>query len=76
MHNEFMAYIMQQPLNSVASYFVHVANRGSVMKAMPDLCAYVRDTKGITFEDAAGIFDSYAADRWGLRCGRVSLVVR
>ena len=76
MHNEFMAYIMQQPLNSVASYFVHVANRGSVMKAMPDLCAYVRDTKGITFEDAAGIFDSYADDRWGLRCGRVSLVVR
>lgn len=76
MHNEFMAYIMQQPLNSVASYFVHVANRGSVMKAIPELCAYVRATEGATFEDAAKIFDSYADSRWGLGCGRVSLIVR
>lgn len=76
MHNEFMAYIMQQPLSSVASYFVHVANRGSVMKAIPELCAYVRTTNGIPFEDAARIFDSYAQDRWGLNCGRVALIVR
>lgn len=76
MHNEFMAYIMQQPLNSVAAYFVHVANRGSVLKAIPELCAYVRATNGVAFEDAAAIFDSYAESRWGLGCGRVSLIVR
>ena len=76
MHNEFMAYIMQQPLSKVASYFVHLSNRGSVMKAMPDLCNYIRDTKGITFEDAARIFDTYAFDRWGLASGRVSLISR
>lgn len=76
MHNEFMAYIMQQPLASVAGYFVHLANRGSVMRAMPELCEYVRRTGGSTFEDAARVFDSYAFDNWGLSCGRVSLVER
>nr|MDE5899123.1 hypothetical protein [Treponemataceae bacterium] len=76
MHNEFMAYIMQQPLASVAAYFVHLANRGSVMRAMPELCAYVRGNGGSTFEDAARVFDAYAFDNWGLACGRVSLVER
>lgn len=76
MHNEFMAYIMQQPLSRISSYFVHLANRASVMKAIPDLCKYVRDTNGITFEDAGKIFDSYVYDRWGLSCGRVSLISR
>ena len=35
MHNEFMAYIMQQRLSEVANYFVHLANRRSVMKYTP-----------------------------------------
>lgn len=76
MHNEFMAYLMQQPLGGTGGYFVHLAGRGSVMRAMPELCAYVRRTSGAAFEDAARIFDSYAFDRWGLACGRVSLVTR
>lgn len=76
MHNEFMAYIMQQPLSAVAGYFVHCANRGSVMNYMPELSAWVRETKGITFEDAGRILDSYAFDSWGLSCGRVSLISR
>ena len=79
MHNEFMAYIMQQKLygsGGVASYFVHVANRKSVMDAIPELCEYVRATKGYTFEDAGKILDDYAFDNWGLACGRISLVSR
>ena len=76
MNNEFMAYIMQQPLSSVADYFVHLANRGSVMNAIPELCEYVRNTKGKTFEDAARIFESYAFDNFGLACGRVHLITR
>lgn len=77
MHNEFMAYIMQQKLygkNGVADYFVHCANRGSVIKAIPDLCAWVRRNGGKTFEDAGKVLDEYAFDRWGLACGRVALV--
>lgn len=76
MHNEFMAYIMQQPLGNVAQYFVHCANRGTVIKAMPDLSRWVRENNGETFEDAAKIMNSYAYDNWGLSCGRVALVTR
>lgn len=76
MQNEFMAYIMQQPLKKVAGYFVHCANRGSVMNYIPELCAWVRANNGITFEDAGKILDEYACDSWGLACGRVSLISR
>ena len=76
MHNEFMAYIMQQPLGNVAQYFVHCANRGTVINAMPDLSRWVRENNGETFEDAAKIMNSYAYDNWGLSCGRVALVTR
>lgn len=76
MHNEFMAYLMQQPLSGTADYFNHLANRGSVMRGEPELAAYVRKTKGIAFEDAARILDDYALTNWGLACGRVSLVRR
>ena len=44
MHNEFMAYIMQQNIKEVSKYFVHLANRGSVIKYTPKLAAYVRNT--------------------------------
>ena len=73
-HNEFMAYLMQQPLPEVADYFVHLANRGSVMKGIPELAAYVRRNNGMQFEDAARVLNDYAFDNWGLSCGRVSLV--
>lgn len=76
MKNEFMAYIMQQPLSGISKYFVHLANRGSVIKAMPELSAWVRQTEGITFEDAGKILDAYAFDNWGLRAGRVMLMSR
>ena len=73
-HNECMAYIMQQDLSSVASYFVGLANRASVQKAIPALAEHVRETRGIPFEDAAKVFDEYAFDNWGLSCGRVWLI--
>ena len=77
MKNEFMAYIMQQSLygkNGVANYFVHLANRKSVFEAIPDLCDFVRQTQGKTFEDAGKVLNDYAFDRWGLAAGRVSLI--
>ncbi|MGI5056815.1 hypothetical protein [Treponema socranskii] len=73
-HNEFMAYIMQQNVSAVAAYFVNLANWASVQKAIPSLAAYVRQTHGIPFEDAAKVFDEYAFDNWGLSCGRVWLI--
>ena len=73
-HNEFMAYIMQQNVSSVAAYFVNLANWTSVQKEIPELAAHVRQTRGISFEDAAKVFDEYAFDNWGLSCGRVWLI--
>ncbi len=76
MQNEFMAYLMQQPLDSVSKYFIHVANRGSVMSYQKELCDWVKNTKAQTFEDACRVLDSYASDNWALASGRVSLITR
>lgn len=76
MQNEFMAYLMQQPLNAVSKYFIHVANRGSVMSYQKELCDWVKNTNAQTFEDACRVLDSYAADNWGLASGRVALITR
>lgn len=76
MHNEFMAYLMQQPLSRTSQYFIHVANRGSVMNYQNELCDWVKSTNARTFEDACRILDSYAFDSWGLAAGRVALITR
>lgn len=76
MQNEFMAYLMQQPLSSVARYFLHVANRGSVLAYQKELCGWVKNTGAQTFEDACRVLDSYAQDNWGLASGRVALISR
>ena len=76
MHNEFMAYIMQQPITEVAKYFVHLANRGTVMAATPYLCAYIRQNNAAAFEDAAGMMNDFVFDRYGIVCGNISIVRR
>ena len=76
MHNEFMAYIMQQRLSEVANYFVHLANRGSVIEFTPKLAAYVRKTEGRGFEDAANALNDFVFDKYGIVCGNIALVNR
>ncbi|MBR7064167.1 MAG: hypothetical protein IKI31_03345, partial [Treponema sp.] len=72
--NEFMAYLMQQPVSSVANYFVTRSSWQSVVSKIPQLAEHVRNTNGRAFEDASLIFDSYAKDNWDLSCGRIWLV--
>ena len=76
MHNEFMAYIMQQPISEVSKYFVHLASRGTVMAATPYLCAYIRQNEARAFEDAAGMMNDFVFDRYGIVCGNISIVSR
>ncbi len=76
MHNEFMAYIMQNRLSEVANYFVHLANRGSVIKFTPELAAYIRKTEGRGFEDAANALNDFVFDKYGIVCGNIALVSR
>lgn len=74
MHNEFMAYIMQQRLPEVANYFVHLANRGTVINYTPKLAAYIRKTEGKGFEDAAIALNDFVFDKYGIVCGNISIV--
>ncbi len=76
MHNEFMAYIMQQRLSEVANYFVHLANRGTVIDFTPKLAAYIRKTEGQGFEDAANALNDFVYDKYGIVCGNIALVNR
>lgn len=76
MNNEFMAYIMQQRVSEVGKYFVHHANRGSVITYTPELAAYVRKTEGRGFEDAAIALNDFVFDQYGIVCGNIALVNR
>lgn len=76
MHNEFMAYIMQQRLSEVAKYFVHLANRGTVIEFTPQLASYIRKTEGRGFEDAATALNDFVFDKYGIVCGNIALVNR
>lgn len=76
MHNEMMAYIMQQRLSEVPNYFIHLANRGSVIEYTPNLAAYVRKTKARGFEDAAIALNDYVFDKYGIICGNIALITR
>lgn len=75
MHNEFMAYILQQPVSRVSGYFLNtLADRLAYRKSVPDLVQYIRSTKAQDFVQAAQILNNYIAQRWNYAAGRVSLV--
>ena len=76
MHNEFMAYIMQQSIKYVPEYFVGRANLWSVRVFTPDLAKYVRETNAKGFEDAAVILNDYILDVYGISGGNVALINR
>ena len=67
---------MQQRLSEVANYFVHLANRGSVIEYTPKLAAYIRKTEGRGFEDAGNALNDFVYDKYGIVCGNIALVNR
>lgn len=76
MHNEMMAYIMENPYSKVAENWVKKATWASVMKYTPDLASYIRRTGASGFEDAATALNDYVFDKYGIVCGNISLVTR
>lgn len=73
--NEFMAYLLQQPLSEVADYFTKiVATKKTINARCPELVEYVLETEGKGFYDAAKKLDNYLAAAWGFASGRVWLV--
>lgn len=76
MHNEMMAYIMENQLSKVAENWVKKANWASVIKYTPDLAAYIRNTNARGIEDAAFALNDFVFDKYGIICGNISLVTR
>jgi hypothetical protein len=76
MHNEFMAYLMQQPLSATATYFLRAAGEEEVRKQAAVLAQYIQKNHAAAFEDAASVLNEYASNRWGLAAGRVWIIMR
>nr|HNY22369.1 hypothetical protein [Treponemataceae bacterium] len=74
MENEFMAYLMQQPLDRVGQYFAgNIAERFRKHGGDPELDGWVVSTEAAEFARAASELNAYAFGRWGLAGGRVGL---
>lgn len=73
--NEFMAYMVQQSVASIPSYYAkNIATWKSTNRDLPELAEYIRDTNAIGFVIAATSIQKYLFSTWGFAAGRVSLV--
>jgi hypothetical protein len=72
--NEFMAYLMQQPLDRVADYFTaNIADRYVKHGGKASVADYVISTNAAEFVRAATELNDYVFARWGIAGGRVGL---
>ena len=75
-HNELMAYLMQQGVSACADYFTHLAGFATCQREIPQLANYVIRTNASGFVDACTVLDSYAEQTWGLNAGKVYYITR
>ncbi|HNY16314.1 MAG TPA: hypothetical protein PKL75_02595 [Treponemataceae bacterium] len=74
MENEFMAYMLQQPLDRVGPYFTGViSDRYRKRGGDPKLLDYIATTNATDFVRAADELNDYVFTRWGIAGGRVGL---
>lgn len=72
--NEFMAYLMQLPLDRVADYFTaNIADRYVKHGGKASVAEYVTATNAADFVRAAAELNDYVFARWGIAGGRVGL---
>ncbi len=76
MRNEFMAYIMQQTMPNIGSYFVSLTNRGSVMENEGKLADYVRGNEAVHFVRSGEKMNQWAFENYGFAAGRVNLIYK
>lgn len=76
MENEFMAYMLQQPLDRVGPYFTGViSDRYRKHGGDAALLSYIASTEASEFQRAATELNGYVFSRWGIAGGRVGLYV-
>jgi hypothetical protein len=72
LHNEFMAYLLQQSVPAVSGYFSdRIANYVYINRFHPDLAKYVRDTRAQGLTQSAKKLSEYLSAQWDLEAGRV-----
>lgn len=72
--NEFMAYILQQELQSVPYYFAQIlARRNPIRRIEPELSDYVIATNAIDFKKAATELNEFLKKEYGLAGGNIFL---
>jgi hypothetical protein len=76
MENEFMAYLLQQPLDKVEPYFTgNLLERFVRHGGNKELARYIAETKAADFVKAATELNDYVFGRWGLAGGRTGLFI-
>jgi len=74
MENEFMAYLMQQPVEKVAPYFtLNLSERFLRYGGKKSLTDYIAATNAAEFTRAAEELNAYVFGRWGIAGGRTGL---
>ena len=76
MHNELMAYTVQNRLSRVAPYYTGLAGRAHVKRAIPELSDYVISTNAAGFVEIAREIDDFVNENYGLNAGRVYQITR
>ncbi len=74
MENEFMAYVMQQPIDRVSEYVSAILRERYIRHGGDEeIARYIEETKAADFVRAAEALEAYVFLRWGFACGRVGL---
>ncbi|HNQ98238.1 MAG TPA: hypothetical protein PKH81_09130, partial [Treponemataceae bacterium] len=74
MENEFMAYLLQQPVDKVGDYFTGViSERFLRYGGESEQVDYIKESDAIDFIEAATELEAYVFRRWGLAAGRAGL---
>ena len=74
MENEFMAYMLQQPLDKVGPYFTGIIHERFLRNGgNPSLASYIAESGASEFVRAAEELNGYVFTRWGIAGGRVGL---
>lgn len=76
MKNEFMAYMLERPVEAIAGYFVGKARGQHSQTQVKPLADYVIATGAEGFVSASMLLDEYVRDRWNLAAGRAWLISR
>lgn len=76
MENEFMAYLMQQPLDQIEPYFTgQILERFLRYGGSQDLGDYIKKTRASEFVRAGTELNEFVFEKWGIAGGRTGLYI-